>query len=119
MRRAVPSDHPGYVGTGQVVSSLVAGPGGDPQLAAALAADAAGLADRSREHFETALRQARAVPMRIMQPTVLYWYGRVLSSATDGDERSRGRAMVEAAVADFRTLDMALHANLAEQFLRN
>ncbi len=42
-----------------------------PQLAAALAADAAGLADRSREHFETALRQAREIPMRIMQPTVL------------------------------------------------
>jgi hypothetical protein len=27
--------------------------------------------------------------------------------------------MLEAALADFRTLEMVLHANLAEQFLRD
>src|SRR6185369_12473660 len=47
-----------YVRTGRMVAGLVAGPS-SPQLAAALAADAAGLVDQSREHFETALRQAR------------------------------------------------------------
>jgi hypothetical protein len=34
-------------------------------------------------------------------------------------DRARGRAMLEAALADFRTLEMPLHANLAEQFLRD
>jgi tetratricopeptide (TPR) repeat protein len=106
-----------YVQTGQVFSLLAIGPS-NPQLAAALAADAAGLVDRSREHFEIALRQAREVPMRLLLPTVLYWYGRALSAAPDAADRARGRAIVEASGVDFRALDMVLHANLAEQFLR-
>jgi hypothetical protein len=89
------------------------------QLAAALAADAAGLADQSRDHFETALSEARELPRRLVQPTVLYWYGRALSAAPDASDRSRGRAMVETALTDFRALEMILHANLAEQFLRD
>ena len=105
-----------YIHTGLVVSDSV-GPS-NPQLAAAMAADAAGLVDQSREHFETALRQARDVPIRILQPTVLYWYGRSLSTVADSADRLRGRAMVEAALVDFRSLEMVLHANLAEQFLR-
>ena len=103
--------------TGQVFAFLTVGPS-NPQLAAALAADAAGLADQSRDHFETALRQAREVPIRILQPTVLYWYGRALSAAPDAADRARGRAMVDASVVGFRALDMVVHANLAEQFLR-
>ena len=106
-----------YIGTGQVFHNVIVGPS-TPHLAAALAADAAGLAAQSRDHFETALRQAREVPVRILQPTVLYWYGRTLSAASDGADRSRGRAMVEAALTDFRALEMVLHARLAEQFLR-
>ena len=96
---------------------MVIGPS-TPQLSAALAAEAAGLVDRSREHFETALGQAREVPMQLVEPTVLYWYGRALSGAPDAADRARGRAMVEASVVDFRALDMVVHANLAEQFLR-
>jgi tetratricopeptide (TPR) repeat protein/predicted Ser/Thr protein kinase len=106
-----------YVRTGRVLAGLVAGPS-SPQLAAALAANAAGLVDQSREHFEIALRQARDTPMRILQPTVLYWYGRTLFSPADSADHARGRAMIEAALADFRTLGMALHANLAEKVLR-
>jgi tetratricopeptide (TPR) repeat protein len=105
-----------YIRTGQVYT-VVSFPG-NPQLVAALAADAAGLVDQSREHFETALRQAREVPVRILQPNVLYWYGRSLATAADSADRLRGRAMVEAALTDFRTLEMVLHATLAEQFLR-
>jgi tetratricopeptide (TPR) repeat protein len=102
--------------TGLVVPSTV-GPN-NPQLAAALTADAAGLVDQSREHFETALRQAREIPVRILQPTVQYWYGRALSASADAAERARGRVMVETALTDFRALEMVLHANLAERFLR-
>jgi tetratricopeptide (TPR) repeat protein/predicted Ser/Thr protein kinase len=89
-----------------------------PQLVAAMAADAAGHADKAREHFETALRQARELPHRILQPTVLYWSGRSLADTSDVADQSRGRAMVEAALTDFRALEMVTHANLAEQFLR-
>jgi tetratricopeptide (TPR) repeat protein len=106
------------VQNGRVYTTVTVGPS-SPQLVAALAADAAGLHDQAREHFETALRQAREVPIRILQPTVLYWYGRALSTATDASDQLRGRAMVEAALTDFRGLEMVLHANLAERFLRD
>ena len=89
-----------------------------PQLVAAMAADAAGHADRARDHFETALRQARELPHRILQPTVLYLYGRDLVDTSEAADQARGRAMVEAALTDFRALEMVTHANLAEQFLR-
>jgi serine/threonine protein kinase len=71
-----------------------------------------------RDHFETALRQSREVPVRILEPTVLYWYGKALAAATDAAERPRGRAMLEAAFTGFRSLEMVLHAKLAEEFLR-
>ena len=106
-----------YIHTGLLFSAFNVG-ANNPQLAAALAADAAGLVDQSREHFETALRQAHEVPIRILQPPVLYWNGRSLSTAADAGDRERGRAMVEAALIDFRSLEMVLHANLAEEFLR-
>jgi tetratricopeptide (TPR) repeat protein len=107
-----------YVQTGQKFMTFVVGPS-NPQLTAALSAGAVGLGDKAREHFETALRQAHDVPLRILQPSVLYWYGRSLATATDGAERARGRAMVEAALTDFRALGMVLHTGLAEQFLRH
>ena len=57
--------------------------------------------------------------MRILQPTVLYWYGRALSRTADTANRARGRGMLEAALTDFRALEMVLHATLAEQSLRD
>ena len=106
-----------YIDTGLVSFSAVAT--ANPHLVAGIAAHAAGLHDKAREHFEIATRQARDLPRRLLQPTVLYWYGRALSGASDESERLRGRAMIEAALADFRTLEMVTHANLAERFLRS
>jgi tetratricopeptide (TPR) repeat protein len=90
----------------------------NPQLVAGIAAHVAGLSERAREHFETAQRQADELPYRLLQPTTRYWYGRFLTSQPAGEEQVRGRAMVEAALKDFRTLEMVPHADLAERFLR-
>jgi tetratricopeptide (TPR) repeat protein len=104
--------------TGFAVSGAVVGPG-TSQLSAAIAAHAAGLIDKAREHFEIAAQQARDIPYRILQPTVQFWYGRMLAGQNDPSEQSRGRAMIEAAAHDFRSLEMVLHADLAERFLRS
>jgi hypothetical protein len=106
-----------YILTGAVSAIMGVGPS-SPQLAAALAADAAGLTPRAREHFETALRQARDVPVRALQPMVLYWYGRATSRASEPAEVARGHAMVEAAMTDFRALGMVVHVGLAARWLR-
>ena len=104
--------------TGQRCDNHTIGPN-NPSLVAGIAAHAAGLHDKAREHFEIATRQARELPHRILQPTVFYWYGRALSGASDESERLRGRAMIDAALADFRSLEMVTHASLAERFLRS
>lgn len=104
-----------YIRTGQQFSTVGFS---NPQLAAALSADAAEMTHQSREHFDIALRQAHDMPVRTLQPTILYWHGRTIASTSDVAERARGRAMVEAALTDFRRLEMVLHAGLAEQFLR-
>ena len=91
---------------------------GNPQTVAGIAAHAAGLRDRARDHFETAIRQADALPHRLLQPTARYWYGRLLVDDPHPAEQARGRAMIEAAATDFRSLEMVTYANLAEQFLR-
>jgi hypothetical protein len=51
---------------------------GNPQTVAGIAAHAAGLRDRARDHFETAIRQVDELPHRLLQPTARYWYGRLL-----------------------------------------
>ena len=86
-----------YIRTGLVCGSLAVGPG-SPQLAAAIAAGAAGYTDKAHEHFEIALRQARELPHRILQPTVLYWYGRALRDVTcrrSGSRPRDGRSRVD------------------------
>ena len=85
---------------------------------AGIAAHAAGLRDRARDHFETAIRQADTLPHRLLQPTARYWYGRLLVDDPHPAEQARGRAMIAAAATDFRSLEMVTYANLAEQFLR-
>jgi hypothetical protein len=107
-----------YVDTGFVSAASTIGPG-TPQLSAAIAAHAAGLDEKARAHFEIAAQQARDLPYRILQPTVQLWHGRMLAEQNDPSDQSRGRAMIEAAAADFRGLEMVLHADLAERFLRS
>jgi hypothetical protein len=106
-----------YLGTG-VVSSYWSMLPGNPQTVAGIAAHAAGLRDRARDHFEIAIRQADELPLRLLQPTARYWYGRLLVDDPHPAEQARGRAMIEAAATDFRSLEMVTYANLAEQFLR-
>ena len=105
-----------YLGTG-VIDYLSIVPG-SPQTVAGIAAHAAGLRDRAREHFETAIHQADTLPHRLLQPTARYWYGRLLVDDPHPAERARGHAMIEAAATDLRSLGMVTYANLAEQFLR-
>jgi tetratricopeptide (TPR) repeat protein len=106
-----------WVETGQVLSMELPTIEG-PRLVAGVAAHAAGLHEQARDHFETALRQARDLPIRIQQATTPFWYGRMLLDDTHPAERARGRAMVEAAAAEFRSLEMVTYAGLAEGLLR-
>jgi tRNA A-37 threonylcarbamoyl transferase component Bud32/tetratricopeptide (TPR) repeat protein len=105
-----------YLNTGAIADwSIVPG---NPQTVAGIGAHAAGLRDRARDHFETAIHQADELPHRLLQPTARYWYGRLLVDDPHPAEQARGRAMIEAAATDFRSLEMVTYASLAERFLR-
>jgi tRNA A-37 threonylcarbamoyl transferase component Bud32/tetratricopeptide (TPR) repeat protein len=106
-----------WVDTGQILSTDL--PIEGPRLVAGIAAHAAGLRHEARDHFETAIRQARDLPYRTLQVIAPLWYGRMLLDEADPVERARGRAMIEAAVADFRTLGMVTYGTLAETVLRS
>jgi tetratricopeptide (TPR) repeat protein len=106
-----------YLSTGAIGDWLPIVPG-NPETVAGIAAHAAGLRDRARDHFETAIRQADELPHRLLQPTARYWYGRLLVDDPHPAEQARGRAMIAAAATDFRSLEMVTYANLAEQPLR-
>jgi tetratricopeptide (TPR) repeat protein len=104
-----------WVKTGQVLLDL---PIEGPRLVAGIAAHAARLREDAFDHFEAALREAREVPIRMQQATTPFWYGRMLLDDQDSAERARGRAMVEGALSDLRSLEMATYARLAETLLR-
>jgi tetratricopeptide (TPR) repeat protein len=102
--------------TGQFHDMVTIGPN-TPRLSAALAAEAAGLLEEARGHFEAALHAVEKLPHRLLRPTVRYWYGRMLVATTGADGRSRGRALLDQAAKEFRDLKMPIHAGLAERAL--
>ena len=106
-----------YLSTGVMINYSSILPG-NPETVAGIAAHAAGLHQRARDHFEAAIRQADELPLRLLQPTARYWYGRLLVEDPHPAEQARGRALIEAAATDFRSLEMVTYASLAEQFLR-
>jgi hypothetical protein len=105
------------VETGFVVDALSFGTN-TAQLTAAIAAGAAGLDDKSRDHFEQALAFALALPHRLLQPIVRFWYGRMLVESRHMDDRARGLGLLAEADADFGALKMVLHQRQAAAVLR-
>lgn len=103
--------------TGQVHDMVTIGPN-TPRLSAALAAEAAGLIEEARGHFEAALRAAGRLPHRLLQPTVKYWYGRMLAGTDGVDGRARARDLLEQAAREFRELKMPIHTGLAERAVK-
>jgi hypothetical protein len=98
-------------------STLTTLPASHPQLSAALAAEAAGLFEKACEHFDAAIAHANRIPLRPVQPIALFFYGRCLAQRESPADRERGRAMLVAALDDFRALKMTLFARHAEQAL--
>jgi hypothetical protein len=102
--------------TGQVHDMVTIGPN-TPRLSAALAAEAGGLIEEARGHFEAALQSAERLSHRLLLPSVKYWYGRMLSNMDDVGDRAIGRALLEQSGREFRELKMPIHTGLAERAL--
>jgi hypothetical protein len=62
-------------------------------------------------------RSIRPTRCRTSCSTRSRWHGRLLVADPHPAEQARSRAMLEAAATDFRSLEMVICGNLAEQFL--
>jgi tetratricopeptide (TPR) repeat protein/predicted Ser/Thr protein kinase len=102
---------------GLVYTSLAFGPT-SPPLAAAIAADAAGLPDRARAHFEDALAIAIRTPIRHLIPAIRLWFGRFLAGQGD-DDVSRALTLLTEARDEFGALQMPVHRDYAERWLHD
>jgi hypothetical protein len=75
------------------------------------------LPERAEEHFARAARLAEENPVRIEQPQVRYWHARMLLARGDTADDARAVAMLHAALDEFRTIGMPLHATMTEALL--
>jgi hypothetical protein len=87
------------------------------QRVAGMAAAAGGLWDEAVAHFEIARRQADEIPVRLEQPQVSHWFGKMLLDRGRPEDRDRGREMIEAALEDYKAFGMPLHIARAEEML--
>jgi tetratricopeptide (TPR) repeat protein/predicted Ser/Thr protein kinase len=100
---------------GCVFTSMAFGPT-TPLLSAAISAEAAGLPDVARRHYEDALRLVTTAPIRHVIPAAKLWFGRHLAGQ-GGDDRARGLRMLKDAQQEFSALGMTLHREHAERWL--
>jgi len=88
------------------------------QTAAGIAAQAAGHAERARDHFEHALATAGRLRSPLLGPPAKLWYGRHLCAPDrDADSRAKGAALLAEALEEFRGLGMPIHMQYAERWL--
>jgi len=109
------------------------------QTVAGMAAAAGGQWEKAEEHYETALRQAHALPVVIAQPEVRRWYARMLidrarsehpeparpsdrrvegrPSRSSGADLEKARQLLTEAIAMYRQIGMPKHQEMAEALL--
>ncbi len=96
------------------------------QTVAGIAAAAGSLWEKAEEHYQTALRQAHELPLKIEQPEVRRWYARMLidraqTGARPGDalgDRDKAFRLLTEAVAMYTKIGMPKHVEMAEELLR-
>jgi serine/threonine protein kinase/tetratricopeptide (TPR) repeat protein len=87
------------------------------QRCAGIAAAAGERWDEAEEHFETALRQAHEIPVRIEQPEVRRWYAWMLIDRDGPGDRDKARTLLEEAIDAYTEIGMPKHVEMAEALL--
>lgn len=72
--------------------------------------------DEAEVHFERALAHARDLPLKLDEPQVKHWYGKMLIDS--GRDRERGRRLVGEAIRDYRRMGMPVLLSMAEELLQ-
>ena len=82
---------------------------------AGIAATAARNWPAAAAHFENALMQAEAIPHKLDQCEVRYWYGKMLTERNAPGDRAKARQLLGEAMDGYRTIGMPLHLEMAEK----
>jgi tetratricopeptide (TPR) repeat protein len=82
---------------------------------AGIAATAAHDWPAAETHFENALKQAEAIPHKLDQCEVRYWYGKMLTKRGSPGDRDKTRQLLDEAIDGYRSIGMPLHLEMAEE----
>jgi len=81
---------------------------------AGIAATAARNWPAATAHFENALKQAEAIPHKLDQCEVRYWYGKMLAERNAPGDRDKARQLLGEAIEGYGTLGMPRHLEMAK-----
>ena len=84
---------------------------------AAMAAEAAGLAGESEQHFEAALRLANELPHELERPHAKHFAARFLLRRGGTEDTARAGELLLEAIEDYDLIGMPRHAALARELL--
>jgi len=82
---------------------------------AGIAATAARNWPGAAAHFEIALKQAEAIPHKLDQCEVRYWYAKMLVERSASGDRERAREVLSDAIKGYRSIGIPLHLEMAEE----
>lgn len=88
------------------------------QRCAAIAAASARQWEKAEEHYQTALRLAQELPLKIEQPETRRWYARMLLDRDAPGDREPARRLLNEAIEMYRRIGMPKHVEMAEALLR-
>ena len=88
------------------------------QMTAGIAAASGERWDAAQEHFETALRQAHELPLKIAQPEVRRWYAQMLLDRDASGDRHKARTLLGEAVDMYQRIGMPRHVEMATEILK-
>ena len=82
------------------------------QMVAGIAAGCDRQWDVSQKHFETALRQAHDIPLRIAQPEVRRWYAQMLLDRNAPGDRDKASTLLGEATEMYQKIGMPKHLEM-------
>ncbi|MEX2395176.1 MAG: hypothetical protein WD826_11940, partial [Actinomycetota bacterium] len=89
------------------------------QRVAGMTVAALGRFDEAEAHHQAAMREIDELPNKLDAPRIRYWYAKMLATRSRGDDRTRARELLDAAVREFHEYGIVPDRDAASELLRS